>query len=222
MTTGAGGDVGMTNPIGPNTPVGTCATGFTRCYGICVEDGDRSAPSCRPALCAAPAMSATPPARPNLSRARLHLGRRHGGRHDDASPSCPASPASAAATSASSPSTLVYRVNGGPATQVATMTGPPTAGFQAPIPGVKAGDDLDFYFHTTVATQTIIVPSPNPGGKPLIDTMWFHQRIGSAARSGAGVPAHRQATRAASAIATPTRSATTTTSTRTSRARRST
>jgi CxxC motif-containing protein (DUF1111 family) len=176
MTTGTGGDVGMSNPIGPNTPVGTCATGFARCFGICVEAGLFDA-NCRPALCAMPAMSATPPARPNPSARGFTWDIATAGDTTTLS-FMPGKPGIGGGNVGIIAVDVDYRINGGPALQTATMMGSMTAGFQAPIAGIKAGDDLDFFFHTTNAEQTIIVPSPNPGGKPLVDTMWFHQRIG--------------------------------------------
>src|SRR5206468_3671079 len=45
---------------------GTCATGFVRCYGICMESAAIGA-DCRPLSCAAPAAGATAPARTTIS-----------------------------------------------------------------------------------------------------------------------------------------------------------
>jgi CxxC motif-containing protein (DUF1111 family) len=170
---GAGGDVGMSNPIGPNTPVGVCAAGFSRCYGICVESALVGA-DCRPALCAAPAMSTTPPARPNPSA----RGFSWDVAADGTITFMPGKPGIGGGGVGIIGVDVSYRINGGPQLQTVTMTGGMMAGYSTQIAGLKAGDDLDFYFHTTNAPQTIIVPSPNPGGKPLVDTMWFHQRIG--------------------------------------------
>jgi CxxC motif-containing protein (DUF1111 family) len=170
---GGGGDVGISNPIGPNTPVGVCATGFSRCYGICVESALVDA-DCRPALCAAPAMSAAPPARPNPTA----RGFAWDVAADGTVTFTPGKPGIGGGGVGIIGVDIFYRVNGGPQTQSATMTGGMMTGYSTQIPGLKSGDDLDFFFHTTNAPQTIIVPSPNPGGKPLVDTMWFHQRIG--------------------------------------------
>jgi CxxC motif-containing protein (DUF1111 family) len=94
-----------------------------------------------------------------------------------------------------------YRVNGVPALQTATMTSQGGGVFTWNTQDLKAGDDLDFYFHQTTAVQTLIggggtVPADAPiktstppclcangGGSPppaqaLIDSMWFHQTIG--------------------------------------------
>ncbi|HSZ83726.1 MAG TPA: di-heme oxidoredictase family protein [Polyangia bacterium] len=175
----AGGAAGMTTAIGPNTPVGTCATGFTRCYGLCV-DATLVGADCRPALCATPAVSATPPVRTNLSARGFTWSVDSTGGMTTVT-FTPGKPGNSLQPTIAVD--LYYRVNGGSG-QTATMTtttGATATGFTWSSADLKTGDDLDFYFHTTVATQTIIVPSPNPDGKPLIDTMWFHQRIGSPA-----------------------------------------
>ena len=173
MATGAGG-VGGATAIGPATPVGTCAAGFQRCYGICVETALVGA-DCRPALCAAPPAGTTPPTRTNLWARGFtwNVDSTGGMTTVTFTPGKPGN--SLQPTTAVD---LYYRINGGPATQMASMMGATATGFTWSTTALNAGDDLDFYFHTTVAPQTIIVPSPNPGGQPLIDTMWFHQRIG--------------------------------------------
>jgi CxxC motif-containing protein (DUF1111 family) len=172
---GGGGDVGQVS-IGPNTPVGVCASGFSRCYGICVESALVDA-SCRPALCAAPAMSTTPPARTNISARGFNWDVTTTGDMTTVT-FTPGKPGIGGGGVGTIGADLYYRINGGPQVQTASMMGGMMTGFATQIPGLKAGDDLDFYFHQTIAPQTIIVPSPNPGGKPLVDSMWFHQRIG--------------------------------------------
>jgi CxxC motif-containing protein (DUF1111 family) len=166
---GPGGDVGTT-PIGPATPVGECAKGFLRCYGLCVEAQIMGA-DCRPAACPASATSATPPARTTITARGFDWTVADDGSSVSFKPG----------TGGGVPNTiavdLYYRVNGGPLIQTVTMTGATATGFTAAPMGLKAGDDLDFYFKTMAAAQTII---PGLGGKPLIDTMWFHQKIGAA------------------------------------------
>src|SRR5258706_14013962 len=56
------------------------------------------------------------------------------------------------------------------------MTGGAEGTFRFETVALKDGDRLDFYFHQTVAPQTLI--HPGPGGQPLIDTMWVHQTVG--------------------------------------------
>jgi len=73
---------------------------------------------------------------------------------------------------------LKYRLNDAPQLLSVTMKDPGDGTFRWQSPDLKQGDSLAFYFHQTVAPQTII--NPGPGGKPLIDTMWFHQTIGQA------------------------------------------
>ena len=169
---GAGGDVGMSNPIGPNTPVGTCATGFARCYGICVETALVGA-DCRPALCAMPAAAGTPPARPNITPRGFTWNVATAG---DATTVtfAPGKPGGGLAPTLAVD--LLYRVNGGPQTQTASMTSGADGSWTWQTPTLKADDDLDFYFHSQVAKQTIVTPGPDI--TPLLDTMWFHQRIG--------------------------------------------
>ena len=180
MSTGAGGvgsaAGGAVGTIGPNTPVGTCAAGFTRCYGICMETALVDA-SCRPALCAAPAAGATPPVRTNISARGFDWTVTTTGGMTTVT-FTPGKPGIGGGQVGTIAADLYFRVNGGPQTQTASMTGTPTTGFSWQSSTLMPGDDLDFYFHQTIAPQTIIVPSPNPGGKPLVDSMWFHQRIG--------------------------------------------
>jgi CxxC motif-containing protein (DUF1111 family) len=72
-----------------------------------------------------------------------------------------------------------YRVNGVPALQVAPLASQGGGVFTWTTTSLNAGDDLDFYFHQTVAVQTIITgASAPPAAQPLLDTMWFHQTIG--------------------------------------------
>jgi CxxC motif-containing protein (DUF1111 family) len=180
IDTGAGGGVGMSTgaggALGPNTPVGTCAAGFTRCYGICMETALVGA-DCRPALCAAPAMSSTPPARTNISSRGFNWDVATSGGATTVT-FTPGKPGIGGGNVGTIGVDIFYRVNGGPQVQSATMMGTPATGFTFQTMDLQAGDDLDFYFHQTIAPQTIIVPSPNPGGKPLVDSMWFHQRVG--------------------------------------------
>jgi CxxC motif-containing protein (DUF1111 family) len=165
---GVGDDVGPISPIGPATPVGTCAAGFARCYGICVETALMGA-DCRPAACAAPAAGATPPTRTTITPRGFDWTVAPDGT------SVTFAPGKGGGLSPTIAVDLVYRVNGGSLVQTASMTGATAAGFQWQTTSLKPGDDLDFFFHTTVAPQTII---GGLGGKPLIDTMWFHQKIG--------------------------------------------
>jgi CxxC motif-containing protein (DUF1111 family) len=73
---------------------------------------------------------------------------------------------------------LYYRVNEKAAVKSVAMQDAGDGTFRWQTTDFKQGDDLYFYFHQTVAPQTLI--TPNPGGKPLIDTMWFHQTMGAA------------------------------------------
>jgi CxxC motif-containing protein (DUF1111 family) len=164
---GSGGSV----VIGPNTPVGTCATGFSRCYGICMESALVDA-SCRPALCAGPTTS-TPPARASITPRGFTWDVQTAGdmttvKFAPGKPSLGLQPTLSV--------DLNYRVNGGPQTQVAAMTSDGNGGWTFQTNTLKANDDVDFFFHSKVAKQTIV--NPGPDIQPLLDTMWFHQRIG--------------------------------------------
>jgi len=85
-----------------------------------------------------------------------------------------------------------FRVNGAANLQTATLTGAAGGTFSWTTQDVKAGDELDFYFHQTVGVETLITGPTTGAGQccgggapppttPLIDTMWFHQTVGQAA-----------------------------------------
>jgi CxxC motif-containing protein (DUF1111 family) len=71
---------------------------------------------------------------------------------------------------------LNYRVNDAPQLVTAPMSDMGDGTFRWKTTQLKKGDSLDLYFHQTLAPQTLVVPGP--GGKPLVDTMWFHQTVG--------------------------------------------
>jgi CxxC motif-containing protein (DUF1111 family) len=73
---------------------------------------------------------------------------------------------------------LNYRVNDQPALHTGTMMAASDGSFAFQSADLKAGDSIEFYFHQTVAAQSLIVPGPTT--TPLIDTSWFHQVIGAA------------------------------------------
>jgi CxxC motif-containing protein (DUF1111 family) len=178
MSTGAGGagvgdgTAGSTGvAITPSTPVGTCAQGFQRCYGLCVETALVGS-DCRPALCPTPAAGGKAPARTTITPRGFDWTMTT----DAGMTTTTFKPGKGGGLAATMAVDLFYRVNGGPLTQKAAMTAAADGGWTWQTPSFNAGDDVDFYFHSTVAKQTIVNPGPNI--TPLLDSMWFHQRIG--------------------------------------------
>jgi hypothetical protein len=127
---------------------------------------------CRPALCAGPTTT-TPPARASITPRGFTWDVQTTGdmttvKFAPGKPSLGLQPTLSV--------DLNYRVNGGPQTQVASMTSDGSGGWTWQTNTLKANDDVDFFFHSKVAKQTIV--NPGPDIQPLLDTMWFHQRVG--------------------------------------------
>src|SRR5580692_3882800 len=176
-----GGAVGSSGSEGTATllpPAGTCPTGFVVCDGVCMEASLMGA-NCRPAACPAPPAATTAPTRTTLSARGFtwSVATDPTGTTTVTFKPGPGGGGNAPTVGAD----INYRVNGVPALQTATLTSQGGA-FTWTTQSLKSGDDLDFYFHQTVATQTIITGGgAPPATQPLIDTMWFHQTIGQAA-----------------------------------------
>jgi len=173
--TGAAGGGGTSVTIGgPGdgtfTPAGICPKGFVVCSGVCLE-ASLMGPNCHPLSCGG-AEGATAPTRTTLSA--------RGFDWTVTGDAAGTTVTFKGGTGGGVPNTigvdLTYRANG---TQVTTapMTMGANGSFTWQSNTVKAGDDLEFFFHTMAAAQTII---GGLGGKPLIDTMWFHQIVGQA------------------------------------------
>jgi CxxC motif-containing protein (DUF1111 family) len=163
--TGAGG--GGIGTIIDQTP-GTCATGFTRCFGICMESG-AIGPDCRPLSCAGP--TGTAPARASISSRGFDW-------NVTADGTVTFKPGKGVVNQTTLAVDLYYRANAGAATTKVAMTSGADGAFTYQVPSIKAGDDLNFYFHSTMSKQTLV--NPGPDIKPLFDTMWFHQKVGAA------------------------------------------
>jgi CxxC motif-containing protein (DUF1111 family) len=157
-----------------NLPPGECPSGFVTCHDVCLEASLIGA-DCKPLTCDAPA-SVTPPARANGVSAR---GFDWDVAFDGEKTVVTYKPGAAGnSLSATIGVDVQYRVNGEPALHVAPMVKGGDGAFTLETPDVKAGDDLEFYFRNTVARQTIVADGPQT--EPLIDTMWFHQKVGEA------------------------------------------
>ncbi|HEY4103989.1 MAG TPA: hypothetical protein VGM44_08860, partial [Polyangiaceae bacterium] len=171
--TSAGGGVSAGGSSGNAGSVTMCAPGFVRCAGLCLESSVMGA-DCHPLACAVPT-DTTPPARTSISARGFtwDVSAGDGGttiRFTPGKAAVPLSPTSAVDVN--------YRVNDQPALLTGTMTDAGDGSFAFQSADLKPGDSIDFYFHQTVAAQTLIVPGPTT--TPLIDTMWFHQVIGAA------------------------------------------
>jgi CxxC motif-containing protein (DUF1111 family) len=132
-------------------------------------------PDCHPRACAA-SPSSTPPARSGGITAR--------GFDWNVSLEGPVASVTFKPGKASAPLSptiaveLKYRLNDAPALLSATLSRADDGSFHFQTDAWKHGDTLDFYFHQTVAAQTLI--DPGPLTQPLIDSMWFHQTVGEA------------------------------------------
>jgi CxxC motif-containing protein (DUF1111 family) len=183
-TAGAGTTVGASAGTVATTatllpPAGTCPTGFVVCDGVCLEAALMGA-DCRPAACPAPPAGTVAPTRTSLSARGFDwtVALDATGTTTVTFKPGPAG----GGLSATAGADLNYRVNGVPALQTASLTSQGAGVFTWTTQSLKQGDDLDFYFHQTVATQTLITGNgAPPATEPLIDTMWFHQTIGQPA-----------------------------------------
>jgi CxxC motif-containing protein (DUF1111 family) len=174
MTMSDGGTTGTTGPTGtPITLAGVCPSGFVVCNGVCLETALIGA-DCRPLSCAAPAAGATPPARTTISSRGFDWKVTT----DAGMTTVSFKPGKGIVNQATTNVDLTYRVNGGAVTQKVAMTSAADGAFTWQSPMLKANDDLDFFFHSTFTKQTLV--NPGPDIKPLLDTMWFHQKIGAA------------------------------------------
>ena len=177
---GAGGtsSTGGSASLDPTLIPGKCPTGFVACYGVCLEAALMGA-DCKPALCPAPASGTTPPTRSAGISAR---GFTWAVTNDGTGTTVTFKPGPAGGgLSPTIGADLNYRVNGSATLQTAKLTAS-AGGFSWSTQEIKKGDELDFYFHQTVGVQTIITGGgAPPPSTPLIDTMWFHQTVGSAA-----------------------------------------
>jgi CxxC motif-containing protein (DUF1111 family) len=170
---------GASSSVNPDVLAGTCPAGFVACYGVCMEAALMGA-DCKPALCAAPPAGTTPPSRSGGISAR---GFSWNVANDGSATTVTFKPGPAGGgLSPTIGAAINYRVNGSAAMQTATLAGPSGGPFTWTSAEIKKGDELDFYFHQTVAVQTIITGGgAPPPTTPLIDTMWFHQTVGQAA-----------------------------------------
>jgi CxxC motif-containing protein (DUF1111 family) len=168
-----GGAGGTGLPVG--VP-GVCPSGFVSCDGVCLETALMGA-DCRPLLCAAPPAGTTAPTRGSGITAR---GFTWNVTNDASGATLTFAPGKGGGVPSTIAVDLTYRINGVPTIATDTMTAAADGTFVWTNASLKAGDDLDFFFHTEAGEQQIIKPNPNPMGKPLIDTMCFHQRIGAA------------------------------------------
>jgi CxxC motif-containing protein (DUF1111 family) len=150
-----------------------CPSGFVVCDGVCMESS-LMGPDCRPRACAA-STGTTPPARATITARGFNWDVAFSSGTTTVTFKPGKGGGSLSPTIAVD---LAYRVNDQAHATTVTMTDAGDGTFRWQSQDLKQGDDLMFYFHQTVAPQTIIVPGP--GGKPLIDTMWFHQTVGSA------------------------------------------
>jgi CxxC motif-containing protein (DUF1111 family) len=149
---------------------GTCPSGFVRCSGLCLESAIMGA-DCNPVTC--PVSIGTPPERTSITARGFDWNVVLDG------PGVTVTFKPGKGGGALAPTIAVdfnYRVNDAPPLLSATMIDTGDSTFRFQTANLKDGDNLDFYFHQTVAPQTLI--NPGPGGKPLIDTMWFHQIVG--------------------------------------------
>jgi CxxC motif-containing protein (DUF1111 family) len=170
LASGGAGVLGTGGATSTALP-GVCPDGFVACYGVCME-ASLIGKECRPLSCDT-TDGAMPMARSNLSARGYEWSVDLAGDTTTVSFKPGAAGGGLEATIGAE---VVYRVNGDPELHRATMTDAGSGAFSFETHDLKAGDDLEFYFHQTVAPQKIIVPGP--GGKPLIDTMWFHQVVG--------------------------------------------
>ena len=138
-------------------------------------------PDCRPAPCPAPPMGTVPPSRAAGVTSRGFTWNIA----TDATGATTVTFQPGPVTAPLAPTIAVdmnYRVNGVALLHTVSLTpeaGATPTGFRWTTQDLHPGDDLDFYFHQTVAVQTLIAGSAAPPpAKPLIDTMWFHQTIG--------------------------------------------
>jgi CxxC motif-containing protein (DUF1111 family) len=165
-----------TGATNSNGTAGTCPSGYVVCDGVCME-ASLMGPNCRPALCPAPPEGTTPPTRSALT-ARGFTWNVTTDSTNTTTLTYQAGPKDAPL----SPTVAVdlnYRVNGVPALQTVSLTASTGGAFTWTTQTLKQGDDLDFYFHQTVATETLITGGgAPPPAQPLIDSMWFHQTIG--------------------------------------------
>lgn len=171
-TTSNGGSGSLAS--GGSGSITMCAAGFVRCLGVCVESSLMDS-DCHPIACAQP-QSSMPPARAKGITAR---GFDWEVSASDTGATITFKPGKAAVPlSATIAADAMYRVNDAPALHTGKMTQGPDGVFSFTSADLKKGDALDFYFHQTVAAQTLIVPGPTT--TPLIDSMWFHQVVGDA------------------------------------------
>jgi len=171
------GSLGTTATLLP--PAGTCPTGFVVCDGVCLEASLMGA-NCRPAACPAPAAGTVAPTRTSLSARGFDWTVAHEATGTTTVTFRPGP--SGGGLSPTMGADLNYRVNGVPALQTASLTSQGAGVFTWTTQSLKQGDDLDFYFHQTVANQTLITGGgAPPATEPLIDSMWFHQTIGQPA-----------------------------------------
>ena len=179
--TASDGDASATVGTGGVASV-MCAAGFVRCGNLCLESAIMGA-DCHPVACTAP-VSATPPARAQGVSSR---GFDWNVTADASGTTVTFKPGKAAVpNSATIGVELDYRVNDVRKLLTAPMSDAGDGTFRFQSADLKPGDSLDFFFHQTVAAQTIIVPGPTT--EPLIDTMWFHQVIGEARESEPAYP----------------------------------
>ncbi|HXK18361.1 MAG TPA: di-heme oxidoredictase family protein, partial [Polyangiaceae bacterium] len=169
--TAAGADATGTGGATSTALPGVCPDGFVACSGVCLETS-LIGKDCRPLSCDT-IEGAMPLSRSTVTARGYEWNVDLAGDTTTVTFKPGAAGGGLEATIAAD---ITYRVNGDPALHTATMTDSGSGSFSFNTHDLKAGDDLEFFFHQTVAPQKIILPGP--GGKPLIDTMWFHQVVG--------------------------------------------
>jgi CxxC motif-containing protein (DUF1111 family) len=170
------GDAAIGRAQAPTLPqaTGECPSGFVRCAGLCLELAIMG-PDCHPRACPA-STGGVAPARADGVTAR---GFDWDVTLDGATTTVTFEPGKGGgALSPTIAVELKYRLNDAPELLSASMAAVGDGSFRWQSADLKQGDNLDLYFHQTVAPQTLV--DPGPTGKPLIDTSWFHHTVGQA------------------------------------------
>ncbi|HVZ71977.1 MAG TPA: di-heme oxidoredictase family protein [Polyangia bacterium] len=175
---GTGGTTGVPSGSGgftgvPATLAGTCPTGFIACSGVCLESSLIGA-DCHPLTCAAPPAGTTAPTRASTSSRGFTWDVSASGGMTTVT----FRPGKGIVNQTTTAVDIYTRVNADLAATKTAMTAAADGSFTWTTPSLKDGDDLGFYFHSTMTKQTLVNPGPNI--TPMFDTMWFHQKIGAA------------------------------------------
>jgi len=162
---GGDGDGDVSDGGDDEPPLGTCADGFVRCAGLCVEAA-LAGDGCAPVACAGPASAEPSGLGPRGFAHRLELV-------DGAAVLTVTTGAASGPLTGTVGIDVHYRRGGGPLERAA-LTG---AGgtWTATLPGV-AGERVSYYLTQRFAPNTFHPASP--GTEPTVDSAWFHRTLG--------------------------------------------